>query len=145
MANIVMSNPKIDITSEDIDWAFKENNSFVQDICHDIKKAYCLLNEISYRTNDNESVSDCERRIENTISKMAKEMVYLQTQLSILEQKTNTEIRKNTSFGTNKQLTKQITKTMDHLLNNIYIEYIMIPYFKRIGVDTSYLTSKLKE
>lgn len=76
---------------------------------------------------------------------MAKEMVYLQTQLSILEQKTNTEIRKNTSFGTNKQLTKQITKTMDNLLNNIYIEYIMIPYFKRIGVDTSYLTSKLKE
>ena len=73
MANIVMSNPKIDVTSEDIDWAIKENDLFVQDICYDIKEAYCLLNEISYRANDNESVRDCERRIENTISKMAKE------------------------------------------------------------------------
>lgn len=145
MANIVMSNPKIDVTSEDIDWAIKKNDSFVQDICHDIKKAYCLLNEVSYRANDNEPVRDCERRIENIISKMAKEMVYLQTQLSILEQKTNTEIRKNSSFGTNKQLTKKIIKTMDNLLNDIYTEYIMIPYFKRIGVDTSHLISNSKE
>lgn len=145
MANITMSNPKIDVTLEDIDWAIKENNSFVQDICHDIEIVYCLLNEISYRTNDNESVRDCERRIENTISKMAKEMVYLQTQLSILEQKTNTEIRKNTSFGTNEQLTKKTIKTMDNLLNDIYIEYIMTPYLKRIGVDTSHLISNSKE
>lgn len=49
MANIVMSNPKIDVTSEDIDWAIKENDLFVRDICYDIKKAYCLLNSIISR------------------------------------------------------------------------------------------------
>ena len=112
---------------EDIDFALKEDDPFIRDVCCDVKVAFSALNKISYHTNDNEFISDCERKIENVVSKMAREMVYLQVQLSILERKTNTEIRKNTLYGINKQLSEIIVKKMDDLLNDIHTECIMIP------------------
>lgn len=136
------TNSIIDVSKKDIDYAIEENEPLIQQICQDVRRVYKAFNEISYYTKDSDYIDKRERKIENVIRKMAKEIVYLQTQLFILEQKTNTKIRKNISTE-NIQILESVCETMNALLDKIETQYIMIPYLQRIGVDTSYLTSKL--
>ena len=131
MSEITTPIPKIDVTQADIDNAIKDNNSFVNEICQDVKTVYRALNDIAVYTKDSDFIDKRTRKIEKVISKMSREMVYLQTQLSILECKTNTEVPKNTPSGTNRQVCKAASNTMDELLGDIWNRYLFLPYINR--------------